>query len=359
MPHFNVNSGTSLYLLLALLFIVMNAFFVAAEFALVKIRKTRLQVLVGERNRLAKIALGMVDNLDAYLSATQLGITLASLGLGWIGEPAFAVLVKGFLSTFNLNITDNTLHSVAFMSAFLIISALHIILGELVPKSLAIRTTEYICLAVALPMRIFYYVFFPFLWMLNGTANVVLKLIRLPMPTGSSHAHSEEELKLVVEDSFVEGAIESDQRTLLNKAIDFGSKTIGDIMLPFDKVVFLDLSESLNENLTRARDAGHTRFPVLSIDKTILGFVHMKDIIWSLENHEVINLYDLIRPLITFRQQVNIDEALKQFRRKKIHMAMVKNQHDVIIGIVTMEDIIEELVGEIEDEFDEEAAKAN
>lgn len=340
-------------LILSLSFVALNAFFVAAEFALVKIRSTRLEVLANKGHPLALLAQSMVGQLDAYLSATQLGITLASLGLGWVGEPAFAKLLVPLLSRLHIVISEPTIHSISFTLAFLIISGLHIILGELVPKSIAIQSAEKICLFVALPLRAFYVIFYPFLWLLNGTANAFLRLIHFPPASGGGRPHSEEELKLIFEDSYEQGAIGPRKKILLQRAVDFSHQTIGAIKIPKDKVDYFYLDKSLHENLISAKEAAHTRFPVAAtMGSKVLGFVHMKDVIWGLENQEVIHLYDLLRPILYFDETKRIDEALIEFQVKKIHMAIVQ-RGDEEIGLVTLEDVIEELVGDIEDEFDQ------
>lgn len=352
MPHLDISRDYGFYILLALVFVAANAFFVAAEFAIVKVRHSQLKILVRRGNPLAKLAKGIVDHLDAYLSATQLGITLASLGLGWIGEPAFAHVLKGFLHFYGGNLPDKTVHSVSFTLAFLLISGLHIVLGELVPKSIAIRTAEKICLLVAVPLRIFYVLFFPFLWVLIKLSNVILILIRVPPVGGPGRAHTEEELKIIVEDSFTEGEIGLSKRFLLDRALDFSHRRIKEVMLPLEKMVVLHLDWPVHENLEKARESGHTRFPVVNEKGEIPGFVHMKEIIWHLELGEVVNLFDLIRPIIFFHEEARLDAALLEFQRKKIHMGIVQSAKAEILGLVTLEDVIEQLVGKIEDEFE-------
>lgn len=351
-----MSGGASLFeprifhLLLAFFFVGMNAFFVAAEFALVKIRATRLEILVRKGNAIARIAQGMVDRLDPYLGATQLGITLASLGLGWVGEPAFAKLFFNILSRMNLDVAEQTIHSAAFTVAFVVISGMHIILGELVPKSIAIQTAEKICLLVAVPLRIFYLVFFPFLWILNGTSNLIIRLIRFKPIGGPARAHSEEEIKLIVEASYEQGAIGPRKRLLLDKAIDFSNKRLRDILVPRDKMICFDLKDSLHDNLARAKQARHTRFP-LNDRERIIGYVHMKDVIWGLEHGDVINIFDLAHPILTFSDEMRLDQAFVEFQSKKTHIALVTGGGK-LLGMVTLEDVIEELVGEIEDEFE-------
>lgn len=354
MSHIEFSGSVYFHLILALLFVVLNAFFVAAEFALVKIRVTRLEILAKKGNPLARMVQGMVDKLDPYLSATQLGITLASLGLGWVGEPAVATLFKQYLNYFGGHIPEPTLHSLSFIGAFAFISALHIVFGELVPKTMAIRTAETICFVVAIPMRIFYVTFFPFLWLLNGASNLILKPFRYRLAAGPGRAHSEEEIKLVVEDSFEEGVIGSRKRALLDKAIDFSHKAIRDLMIPADRMICFYLDESVHHNLERAKEWGHTRFPLRASQQgVILGFVHMKDVIWQLENQDIVNLFDLRRPVIFFPPETRCDNALREFQKKSIHMGIVSSEKNEILGLITLEDVIEQLVGAIQDEFDE------
>lgn len=358
MPHINVFDYAPLYILLAFVLIGLNAFFVAAEFALVKIRITRLEVLANRGHVLARMARKMVERLDPYLSATQLGITLTSLGLGWLGEPAFAHILVPFIKGLGGSFSDSTVHSISFASAFITISALHIILGELVPKSIAIQTAEKVCLAVVVPLRIFYIIFFPFLFVLNGLSNLCLKIIKVPLARGPGRAHSEEELRLVVEDSFEEGIIGPRKWKLLDKALAFSHKTISQIMVSENQIVYFNLDESVGENLQRVKDSGHTRYPLkYTKEGGLVGYVHMKDIIWNLEHGEIINLYDIKRPLLFFSSDKTIDVALIEFQKNKGHMALVEDTHKKVIGLVTLEDIIEELVGEIEDEFEKKKPK--
>lgn len=339
--------------LLAVVFVLTNAFFVAAEFALVKVRITRLELLARKGNPLAKLAQKMAHHLDEYLSATQLGITLASLGLGWIGEPAFAVLIEPVFQFFNLSLSPAAYHSLSFTLAFGTMSALHIIVGELIPKSIAIQSAEWVVLWIALPLRVFYVIFFPFLWVLNAISNLILKLFRSKLSKLPGRAHSEEELKLIVEDSMEEGVILPNKKLLLDKAFDFSHKRVSDIMILSDKMVCFYQSRSIHENMLEAMDSGHSRFPLF--DKAggqVLGFIHMKDVVWNLENPEVINLFDLRRRPLYFAPDARLDHALKEFQRSKIHIGFVKNSQGQVLGLLTLEDVIEQLVGAIDDEFD-------
>lgn len=352
MPQLDISQGYGFFIILAFVFVVANAFFVAAEFAIVKIRHSQLKILVRKGNPVAKVAQEIVGNLDAYLSATQMGVTLASLGLGWIGEPAFAHVLKGLLEFYGGQLSEGTIHSVSLTLAFLLISGIHIVLGELVPKAIALRTAETICLLVALPLRIFYLIFFPFLWVLYTLSRLILKMIGVPLVGGPGRAHTEEELKIIVEDSFQEGEIGLGKRFLLDRALDFSHRRIKEVMVPFGKMVVLHLDWPVHENLEKAKESGHTRFPVVNEKGEIPGFVHMKEIIWHLDLGEVVNLFDLIRPIIFFNEETRLDSALLEFQRKRIHMGLVQKKGGELLGLITLEDVIEQLVGKIEDEFE-------
>lgn len=346
----------SFHLALSIVFVVLNAFFVAAEFALVKVRATRLELMVRKGDPLAKLVLSMVSNLNQYVSATQLGITLASLGLGWIGEPAFARMFEQLIAPFGFQMTPEHLHSLSFTCAFLVISGLHIVIGELVPKSVAIQMPEKVCYLIVAPLRIFYIVVFPFMWVLNEMAALTLRIFRFkPETHGGSKAHSEDEIKLIVEDSFEEGSISHSKRFLLDKAIEFSHKSVKEIMVQEKDMFCFYMTDSLENNLSRAKESGHTRFPLREKrDGRVLGFVHMKDVIWGMENNDVINLYDLMRPALAMTSKTTVDQALKEFQRKRVHLAIVESPEKEVLGMLTLEDVIEELVGEIEDEFDTE-----
>ncbi|OGQ07462.1 MAG: hypothetical protein A3G32_00840 [Deltaproteobacteria bacterium RIFCSPLOWO2_12_FULL_40_28] len=355
MPFVEIHSISPGFLILALVFVLLNAFFVAAEFALVKTRSTHLEVLANQGHPMATLAKHMVSNLDSYLSATQLGITLASLGLGWIGEPAFAKLLEFPIHYLQINLSDAALHSVSLSLAFLVISALHIILGELVPKTLAIQYAEKICFIVAIPLQIFYILFFPFLWILNESSFLFLKMFGFKRYR-ASRAHSEEEIKLILEDSVEQGKMAPQKQHLLDNALDFSHRKVADIMVPVAEIACFYLDKTVEENLEYAKESGHTRFPLKESQKgRFIGFVHIKDVIWSLENKEMINLFDLKRSLLFLNENLTIDRVLKEFQRGHVHMAAVSHSTSLenkIIGFLTLEDVIEELVGEINDEFD-------
>ncbi len=357
MPIFHLTETVSLiYVFIALFCVFLNGFFVAAEFAMVKIRATRLETLQEKGGVLAKWAYIIVQNLNDYLSAAQLGITLASLGLGWLGEPAFAKLIEPFFRIFHLS--EITIHGIAFVIAFLFISLLHLVLGELVPKQFAIQKAEKVLLATALPMRFFYWIFYPFLTLLNSLTNFIVRLVGLKnIP--QEEAHTEEEIRLILEDSYEEGELSPRKASLLENVFEFSHRTAREIMIPRQDIVFVLLEKSIEENLELAKESGHTRFPLCDNDlERVIGLVNIKDIIWKLEdNDNLINLYDLKRPILFIPEQKPIDQLLREFQSKKIHMAMVVDEFGVITGLVTLEDVIEVLVGQIQDEFDLEQPK--
>jgi len=344
-------SGSIWHIIAAAFLLATNAFFVAAEFALVKIRQTRLEELKNSGNRLAEVAFTMVENLDNYLSATQLGITFASLGLGYVGEPAFHWLLAPLMESMGPG--DPVLsHKVSLTASFIFFSGIHIILGELVPKSLAIQMTEKVVLWVAAPMRVFYMLCFPFLWGLQFFAGLILKVLRLP-PAPHGNAATEAELRLIVEDSAESGGITKPKQDMLDRVFTFSDKTIHDVMVPTDKMDCFYLDRPTEENLKLAEESMHTRYPLYEVrGGDVLGFVHIKDIVWNYLSPELINLFDLCRPLIVFDQNKRIDAALKDFRNSKTHLAMVVDAERRTIGFVSLEDVLEELVGEIDDEFD-------
>ncbi|MGH7823382.1 MAG: hemolysin family protein [Candidatus Binatia bacterium] len=347
-----------LYLLAALGLVLLNAFFVAAEFAIVKIRATRLETLAKSGSLFAASAQKAVEHLDAYLSATQLGITLASLGLGWIGEPAFAHLLRPLLESVGIWSPQAT-RSISIATAFLVITFLHIILGELAPKSLAIQRTETVVLSVSLPLRAFYILFYPALWMLNSASNAILRLFRIE-PAGSAElAHSEEELRIILTESARSGALSGLKRRLLENIFNYTRRTAQQIMIPRAEIAYISLARTWEENLQVMRSTEHTRYPLctLSLDH-VIGMVHVKDLFHH--GTEVRSGEDLIsrkRDVLFVPETTTLDDLQRQFQQKRVHMAVVVDEYGGTAGLVTFEDVLEELVGEIQDEFDREQPK--
>ncbi|HLV02938.1 MAG TPA: hemolysin family protein [Acidobacteriota bacterium] len=348
-------TGQVLLVLVAFFLVFLNGFFVASEFSIVKVRETQIQELILGGNRLARKAQKIIGQMDEYLSATQLGITVASLGLGWIGEPAFASLFAPLFS--GMGALEPVLaHSVAATLAFLLITFLHIVLGELAPKSLAIQRPEDVVLWTAAPMIWFYRLSYPFIWSLNGTANFILRTVGIRPVSPQEGAHSEEELRMILARSHEQGVLGRDEKRMLERVFDFADRSVRQVMVPSVEVVFLDVEKSYEENLKIAQQHRHTRYPLCdgSLDQ-VIGIIHVKDLLWNLQ--EVgpgFDLRTIKRPVHFVPESKFIKSLLPEFRRTQTHLAVVVDEYGSTVGIVTLEDILEELVGEIQDEFDAE-----
>lgn len=339
----------------AVFLVLLNGFFVAAEFAIVKVRMSELTVKSGN-NYTAKMATSVVKNLDNYLAATQLGITLASLGLGWIGEPIVAKWIQGLLDLLGFRFSEELSHQIALPIAFATITVLHIVFGELAPKSLAIRYPYQTTLTVALPLRFFYLIFRPFIWMLNGFANFFLQILGIgPIPNAG--IHSEDELKMIIAESAEGGAIEPAERELIQNVFDFDDRYVWQILKPRTHIAAISVDTNLDEAIEYCLQEGYSRFPVYeeSIDH-ILGFVHTKDLLaLSRQKNGDKQIKDIVRPVLFVSSNKKVSHLLRQFQKEHAQLAVVVNEFGGTVGLVTLEDIIEELVGEIQDEYDSEA----
>ena len=344
----------SKFLLVAFL-IGMNGFFVAAEFCCVRIRPTRLETLIQEGSRRAKYAKKLVDELDEALSVTQLGITLASLGLGWIGEPFVAELIAPVIHSFGL--AEATGHTIAFALAFTLITACHIILGELTPKSMAIANAEKILLSIALPMLIFWKVMFPFVWLLNATAGFVAKHIGVDVSGEGEVAHNPEEIRLLMEESRKQGLVDDTEVNFVDNVFDFTELSVREIMVPRTDMVCVYVDKPRAENVKVMLEEEMTRYPLCLEDKDhIIGFVHVKDILLEMIQGREVDLKTLARKVLMVPESMNVSVLLKTMQKEKSQLAIVVDEYGGTAGMVTIEDIIEEIVGEIQDEFDEERA---
>lgn len=341
---------------LVILLVLLNGFFVASEFALVSVRKTRIQELTNKKHLRAKILLKALDNLDHYISATQFGITLASLALGWIGEPAIAHFLEPHLSFFPPTLGFLTSHTLAIIIAFSIITFLHIIIGELAPKSIAIQKAEKTAFIVITPLIIFTKIFNPFIWLLNKSGQLLLKLLGFNL-SGEKHIiHSEEEVKMILRQSGEGGDITKDEVEMVYNVFQFGDIAAKKVMVPREAILAFEIDSSLKEMAEKIEDYPHSRFPVYekSLDK-IIGFVHVKDVYRELlKNGEGSKLENIkiIRKIINVVGTEKLDDVLEEMQHKRVHVAVVRNKEGSTVGIITLEDIIESLVGEIEDEFD-------
>ena len=340
-----------------LFLVLLNGFFVAAEFAIVKVRGSQLGALDETGEKRAGFARHVVAHLDAYLSATQLGITLASLGLGWVGEPFLARMIEPIFVLLGLGSTT-VIHAFSFTLAFGLITFLHIVLGELAPKSLAIRKSLATTLWVARPLGIFYVIFKPAIWFLNGTANWILKHAFRLEPVGEHElAHSEEELRLILDQSEKSDEVSELGRDLLVNALDLRQRVVRDIMTPRGEVVFLDLEESFEENVKKALESRHTRFPLCRghLDNAA-GLIHIKELMPMMRDPQP-DLLRIKRELIPVPEMMSLEKLLTLFLTKHAHLAIVVDEYGGTVGMVTLENVLEEIVGDIQDEFDTEKAE--
>ncbi|AIF51181.1 hemolysin family protein [Pelosinus sp. UFO1] len=338
---------------LVLLLVILNGFFVAAEFAMVKVRSSRIETLVSEGNLKAKFAQRLTKNLDAYLSACQFGITLASLGLGWVGEPAVAKMLTPILSVFGFS--EQTIETISFTIAFSVITSLHIILGELAPKSLAIQKAEQITMWTAPPLIGFYKIMYPFIWFMNGTANKFLKSLGLEHATDSESAHTEQEIRILMEESHKQGFINQTELTLMDNIFDFAEKHAHEIMIPRTDMICLDIKKTNEENLDIALREEKTRYPVCDSNKDdIIGFVHIKDLLTPIALGEAPALQDITREILAVPENMQISAVLKLMQKNKSQIAIAVDEYGGTAGLVTVKDILEEIVGEMQDEFDDE-----
>ena len=343
----------SFNLIFVLILVLFNAFFVVSEFAIVKIRKTKLEELAHNGNKRAKIALKITDHLDSYLSAIQLGITLASLGLGWIGEPAVSKLLENILDGY-FTINPILLHSVSFGIAFTFITILHVVLGELIPKSLAIQKTETFVLLIAYPLYTFKRIFYPFIWVLDMVTLKVLHLMGVQPASEEEMAHSEEEIKLIVNASQRGGVIDDTERDIIQNAIDFSEICAHEIMIPRQDMCCLFLNDSFEQVMNMVKRSKHTRYPLCDKDKdNVVGMIHIRDLLEHAEEKlEKGRLNKIARQILFVPENQSVSEVLHLMMRKHTHVAIVVDEYGGTAGMLSMEDILEELVGDIMDEHD-------
>ncbi|WP_410769800.1 hemolysin family protein [Fontibacillus sp. BL9] len=342
----------NLFIVFVLVF--LNGFFVAAEFSLVKVRQSRLTQLVSEGNKRAVYALRVNKRLDAYLSATQLGITLASLGLGWVGEPAVSELLIEPLML-KMGVTDPTLIStVSVAIGFAIITFLHIVIGELAPKSLAIQKSEATSLWLSAPLLFFYRLFLPVIWLLNSAANGMLRLIGIEPAGEGEAAHSEEEIRILMNQSAKSGVIDKDEMKLMDNIFDFSDMLAREVMLPRTDMDCLYTNLTWEENMKIVAETKHSRYPVAVEDKDqIIGFVHITDLLLP-EGGRPLNLADMVRPILNVPESMEVSHVLRLMQKKHSQLTLVVDEYGGTAGLLTVEVILEEIVGDLHDEFEDE-----
>jgi CBS domain containing-hemolysin-like protein len=341
-------------LFITLILILVNGFFVAAEFALVKVRASQLDLRAQKGSNRAKMAKKLLEKLDAYLSASQLGITLASLALGAVGEQVISTIVESIFERVGMNLNPVALHSISLPIALALLTFFHVTIGEQIPKMIGIKYSMQTALIVAAPLRIFYFIFSPFILLLNKTSNLVLHIFGIRQ-IGEEEFHTEEELRLILTESEEGGAIKPSENELIQNVFDFDDRIVKQIMVPQNRVVALDVELGRNEIIKSIIDEGFSRLPIYLGDiDNVIGIIHTKDLLRTLIDNKFRSLKDIMRPVHFVPESMKINELLRDFQKHHIQMAIVTNEFGSTAGLITMEDIIEELVGEIQDEHDEE-----
>jgi CBS domain containing-hemolysin-like protein len=342
------------YLFLTGFLVLLNGFFVAAEFAMVRVRGSQIELKAKAGSRLAKTTRGILQNLDGYLAATQLGITIASLGLGWFGQSVVTALMLNFFLWCGIVINSPFIIGTSHFVAFAFITVFHITFGELAPKSIAIQRSSRTIMAIAVPLQIFYIVFKPIIWSLNALANFILKIFGIATVKGETH-HSSEELQYLLEQGKETGALDSNEHELIQNVFEFNERVVKNIMVPRTKISGIEINTEKDELLEIIITEGYSRLPVYDdvIDK-IVGIVHAKDILPLLARNGNIILKDIIRKPYFIPETKKINDLMAELQQKRIQIAIVLDEFGGTAGMVTLEDIVEELVGEIQDEYDEE-----
>jgi len=344
----------ALDIFITFLLVFFNGFFVAAEFAIVKVRSSQLELKAKEGNHFAILSRHIVSHLDGYLAATQLGITLASLGLGWIGEPVVSKIIINIMDLAGFDANPELAHKIALPVAFVFITILHIVFGELAPKSLAIQRSEKTTLFIAYPLQFFFIVFRPFIWILNGIANFILKGIGITAVHGSD-IHSSEELKYLVQEGQKSGEIKDAEYKIIKNAFEFSEQTAKQVMVPRTQLFAIDVNNFNEATIEKIIEESYSRIPCYDENlDNIVGVVYLKDILIALRKKAPFNIRDIVREMHVVPETKSIGPLLNEFQIKRQQMALVVNEYGGTEGIITMEDILEELVGEIQDEYDNE-----
>lgn len=350
--------STTTSLVVIILLLAANAFFVAAEFALVKAKGFRIEALANDGSATARLTLRIMNNLEAYLAACQLGITMASLGLGWVGEPAVAHLLEPMFT--KMGASESVVHTASFLIGFLIFSSLHIVVGEQVPKTLAIRKPEPVSMWAAYPLHIAYIAVWPLNWALNKASNTILAWLGVA-PAGHDDVLSGAELKGLVATSRDHGEIESDHAVMLHNLFEFDQRQVGRVMIPRNSLTCLEAHGDHARNLTAIKDSEFSRFPVVDSDdnEKIIGILLVKDIHRALLNGVAEpwkNISEYCRDALVVPESQKVPALFELMRVKNAHMALIVDEYGTFVGAVTMEDLLEEIVGEIEDETDTTAS---
>lgn len=346
----------NIFTIIFLLFV--NGFFVAAEFALVKVRKTRLEQLCNDGNQQAKTALKLVNNVNKMLAAAQLGVTIASIGLGWVAEATMVQLVTPIIN--HIPLGHITVHAVAIPLSFLLVTYFHVLLGEQLPKCLALKHTDNLALIIATPMNMFMTLFKPFVWLLQISGDNLLKALHADREDASL-VHSTEELDMLVDVSYNEGVLNETEAEMLHNMFKFSDLMAKQVMIPRTDMICVPDDITYDEINKLALENGYTRYPVFekeNIDK-IIGFIHVKDLYAIAMTKEEYSLQTLLRPIILIPETMTLDNLMKEFKKSHTQMAVVVDEYGGTAGLITLEDVLEEIIGEVQDEFDEEEETVN
>lgn len=331
--------------------IIATAFFVATEFAIVKIRPSRVEQMILDKRKNALAVKQVTDDLDGYLSACQLGITITALGLGWLGEPTVAAILYPVFE--QLAMPAKIASLLSFLISFLLITFLHVVLGELAPKTVAIQKAEAISLLTAKPLIYFYKIMYPFIWLLNGSALGLVRIFGIRPASESEEAHSEEELRIILSESYESGKINKTEYGYMNRIFEFDDTLAREIKVPRTDMVCLYLDKSLEENLKIIRKEKYTRFPVVKDNKdNVIGMINTKQLFLDYDHTDDIELSDLVQPVLTVTEAIPIKKLLRKMQESHNHMAILLDEYGGTSGMITIEDILEEIVGDIRDEFD-------
>jgi len=345
------------YILLIIILIALTAFFVATEFAMVKVRPSRIDQLILEGKKGAVSAKKVITHLDEYLSACQLGITITALGLGWIGDPTVEKLLHPVFERYHLS--ESLSHLLSFGIAFAIVTFLHVVIGELAPKTVAIQKAETITLLFAPPIIWFYKLMYPFIWLLNGSARVVVGIFGMKPASEHEVAHSEEELRILLSESYKKGEINKSELKYVNNIFEFDERIAKEIMVPRTEMVTFSIQDSLEEIMEIIKTEHFTRYPVIDGDKdNVIGFINVKEFLTANLQEQInkngFQIKNFINPIIHVIETIPISELLIKMQKERTHIAILVDEYGGTSGLVTIEDIIEEIVGEIRDEFDED-----
>lgn len=341
-----------LLIILAFVLVLMNAFFVAAEFGMVKLRATRIPLIKEAHGFRGQILEQIHLHLDAYLSACQLGITLASLGLGWIGEPAFAYLLEPVFEALGI-VSPQWMTAIAFFVAFSIISFLHIVVGELMPKSIAIRKSEIISIWTAVPLYGFYWMMYPAIWLLNSCSNFFLRILGLNAGHSGDHFYSSDEIKLILNASQTQGELTRDEKEIIEHTLEFADLQVTEVMRDQEEMVVLDIQKPMHELMEIVNETRYSRYPVFDSDlKEIIGIVHVKDLFAALyQKQEMNSMHSYIRPVLKVSYLLPAIDLLRKFREGTSHFALIYKGKENLLGFVTLDNLLHVLIGRIKDEF--------